>query len=273
MTDKQPLVPLPAATVLLVRDAPGGYEVLLLQRNHQSAFVPGQYLFPGGALDPEDAHADLCALCHGIDDETASRRIGVPTGGLAYWAAAIRESFEEAGVMLAYNDRNELLTLSDAALFDRYAGLRTRMESGEISFVQILKDEGLRLAADRLVYFANWITPRGGVRRYDTRFFVAHAPEGQDVLPDNRELIHHIWIKPSEALAQAKRGEIKMRRPTAHTLKSISKYETADALVTAMAALPEVPAILPRVAPDGRRLLPWEPGYAELADKEGEWRP
>ena len=273
MTDNTPKVALPAATVVLVRDAPGGYEVLLLQRNHQSAFVPGQYLFPGGGLDPEDAHPELCALCHGIDDAFASRRIGVPTGGLAYWTAAIRESFEEAGVILAYDGRDRLITLSEPELFERYAKLRSRMEAGEIPFARILQDEGLRLAADRLVYFANWITPKGGVRRYDTKFFVAHAPEGQDVLPDNRELIHHIWIRPSEALAQFKRGEIKMRRPTAHTLKSISTYESADALVTAMAALPEVPAILPRVAPDGRRLLPWEPGYAELADKEGEWQP
>jgi 8-oxo-dGTP pyrophosphatase MutT (NUDIX family) len=275
MTDNIAKVALPAATVVLVRDAPDGYEVLLLQRNHQSAFVPGQYLFPGGGLDPDDAHPELCALCHGMDDAAASRRIGIPEGGLAYWTAAIRESFEEAGVILAYNDRDELVTLAEPELFQRYATLRSRMDAGEITFTQILKDEGLRLATDRLVYFANWITPAGAVRRYDTKFFIAHAPEGQEVLPDNRELIHHLWLRPSEALAQFKRGEIKMRRPTAHTLKAISKFESADMLVNAMAVLPEVPAILPRVAPDGRRVLPGEPGYEELGEpgKEGVWRP
>ena len=98
-----PLVPLPAATVTLVRDSVSGPEVLMMQRNLKSKFVPGAYIFPGGALDAEDDAPALQALCAGVADTEANRMLGIPAGGLAYWAAAIRESFEEAGVLVAYD--------------------------------------------------------------------------------------------------------------------------------------------------------------------------
>ena len=98
------LIPLPAATVTLVRDGAQGLEVLMMKRNEKSAFVPGRYLFPGGAVDTSDGLADIHARCTGLNDETASKRLGIQSGGLAYWVAAIRESFEESGLLLAYGE-------------------------------------------------------------------------------------------------------------------------------------------------------------------------
>src|SRR5262245_3864158 len=170
------LVPKPAATIMLVRDAPAGMEVLMLQRNFESAFVPGVHVFPGGTLDEEDESPVLHAYCDGPDDKAASLVLGVAKGGLAFWIAAIRELFEEAGVLLARDTSGDLLSLADAGQADRMRRARKEAETGAITFGAIVAAERLRLAADRLTYFSRWITPEGAVRRYDTRFFYALAP-------------------------------------------------------------------------------------------------
>ena len=113
MSEKM-LIPRPAATVTLVREASHGFEVLMMQRNFQSVFVPGAYVFPGGAVDARDSSDDIAALCTGLTDAEASRKLGVASGGLAYWVAAIRESFEEAGILLACDDKGEIVTLDDS---------------------------------------------------------------------------------------------------------------------------------------------------------------
>ena len=106
------ITPFPAATVTIVRDAPRGLEVLLLQRAHSLRFMPGAYVFPGGALDPADSSAEMHAMCAGPGDEAASRTLGVERGGLAYWIAAIREAFEEAGILLAYDATGGIVPLN-----------------------------------------------------------------------------------------------------------------------------------------------------------------
>jgi 8-oxo-dGTP pyrophosphatase MutT (NUDIX family) len=251
------ITPVPAATVALVRDAPGGMEVLLLQRNFQSGFVAGMYLFPGGALDPEDDSDDLRALAAGVDDAAASTALGVTRGGLAYWAAAIREAFEEAGVLLAYTGEGLFVDPGQG----RYAEHRRRLVAGEPHFIAMLKAERLRLAADRLVYFGHWITPVSLPRRYDTRFFVGRAPERQAVTADNVETIGHVWIAPAQALDRHRKGEFKMRTPTVFTLEQFAAYDSAAALLEAMQVQRPIPAILPRITRGGARLLPGDPGY------------
>ena len=114
-----------AATVLILRDGPDGLEVFMVRRNLNSDFVGGAYVFPGGAVDPEDRHADLEAICEGYTDAEASRRLGIDRGGLAYWVAAIRESFEEAGVLLAYRSDGSIVDLDDP----KHAGALGRASS------------------------------------------------------------------------------------------------------------------------------------------------
>lgn len=259
------ITPLPAATVTLVRDADGGLEVLMLQRNFQSGFMAGMYLFPGGAVDPADYSPEICARCSGLDDATASGILGLRQGGLAYWVAAIRESFEEAGMLLACDARGAMLSFRDPLLQDRYRSHRRALNAGEAELGRLLAGEDLRLAADRLVYFSHWITPVGPPRRYDTRFFVARAPDAQDALHDDFETIGHAWMRPRDALDAHAAGRFDMRTPTRKTLELFSGYDAAEDLMAALRLRREVPAILPRIARNGQRLLPGDPGYEEAA--------
>ena len=263
------VVPLPAATVTLVRDSARGLEVLMMQRNFQSGFMPGMYLFPGGALDEADASAEMCGLCTGLDDATASGILSMPRGGLAYWGAAIRESFEEAGVLLTYDRSGSLVTLAQAEAAARFSAHRDTLNAGGCEFCALLQQEDLRMAVDRLVYFSHWITPVTAPRRYDTRFFLAAAPENQEPLHDNRETINHLWVNPAVALDRHRGGDFNMRTPTIRTLEQFADYATVDSLMQAMRAQRHIPALLPRIDKGGRRLMPGDAGYEEAATAEG----
>lgn len=261
------VAPLPAATVVLARDAPSGLEVLMLQRSLSLAFMPGVHVFPGGALDAADYAPALHALCVGLNDEAASRALGLEHGGLAYWIAAIREAFEEAGILLAYDARGEVVSLNGSAA-ERYGAHRRALDDGRTGFVDFVLGEGLRLAADRLRYFGHWITPLGSPRRYDTRFFIAVAPEGQDVRHDNREAIAHAWVRPREALELCARETINLRLPTIRTLERFAACATTGELMSEVESAREVRAQLPRIARDGRSVLPGEPGYDDAGSVE-----
>jgi 8-oxo-dGTP pyrophosphatase MutT (NUDIX family) len=254
-----------AATVMLVRDAPD-LEVFMLRRNLRSDFVGGAYVFPGGGVDDHDRFSDLEAVCTGRSDADASAQLGVASGGLAFWVAAIRESFEEAGVLLAY-DHDELVRFEDPAVVERFADHRAEVDRGDRRLIEVCQSEGLRLAVDTMYYFSHWITPEGPTRRYDTRFFVARAPEAQVPLHDDHEVIANLWVRPSEALAAHRAGEFEMIFPTVRTLLALERFETADELLAAAAAISEVPTILPRIVQDDggvRIVLPGDPGYDEL---------
>jgi 8-oxo-dGTP pyrophosphatase MutT (NUDIX family) len=260
-------VPQPAATVTLIRDAPRGLEVLMLRRSLSLAFMPGVHVFPGGALDPGDEAPELHALCVGLDDSAASRALGIERGGLAYWIAAIREAFEEAGILLAYDAGGGIVPLS-AATAERYRAHRQALDEGHGDFAEFALGEGLRLAVDRLRYFGHWITPVEAPRRYDTRFFVAIAPEYQEARHDNRETIAHVWVRPQEALDLCARETINMRFPTIKTLERFAACSTAAALIAEVSSSQEVQALLPRITRDGRHLLPGDPGYEDAGKVE-----
>jgi 8-oxo-dGTP pyrophosphatase MutT (NUDIX family) len=270
-----------AATVMLVRDAPvagrgpddpGGLEVFMLRRNLRSDFVGGAYVFPGGGVDDHDRFADLEAVCQGRSDADASDQLGVESGGLAFWVAAIRESFEEAGVLLAYDGpgsgHDGLIRLDDPATIERYAQHRQAVDRGERRLVEVCQLEGLRLAVDSMYYFSHWITPEGPSRRYDTRFFVARAPDAQVPLHDDHEVIANLWVRPSEALAEHRAGRFEMIFPTVRTLIALERFERADDLLAAAATIGQIPPIVPRIVDDEaggvRIVLPGDPGYDDL---------
>jgi len=255
-----------AATVMLVRDASDGLEVFMLQRNLQSDFVGGAYVFPGGGVDDSDRHADLDAVCDGRTDEAASRQLRVAHGGLAFWVAAIRECFEEAGVLLAVDANGDTVRFDDAEVERRFAAHRRAVDRGERRLVDVCVEEGLRLDVDRIYEFSHWITPVGAPRRYDTRFFVAEAPDAQVPLHDDREVIDNLWVRPSDALERHRAGDLSMIFPTIRTLESLERFATAADLLDAAAAIDHVPAILPRIVEHEsglRILLPGDPGYDE----------
>jgi 8-oxo-dGTP pyrophosphatase MutT (NUDIX family) len=258
--------PQPAATVTIVRDTPRGLEVLLLQRSHGLKFMPGAYVFPGGSLDPADGAPEMGELCAGLEDRSASRALGLESGGLAYWVAAIREAFEEAGILLAYDAAGTMVSTGGAAA-GRYGAHRHTLDGrgNHAAFGNILRGEGLRLATDRLVYFGHWITPVTAPRRYDTRFFLAVAPQDQVAMHDNQETIAHTWVRPRDALEPAARERLLLRFPTIKTLEEFAQHETAAQLAAALASKRVVRPLLPRLTRDGRQLLPGEPGYDEAA--------
>lgn len=261
----------PAATVMVVRDGDAGVEVFMLRRNPNSAFVGGAYVFPGGAVDPHDESVDLEAVCGGRTDADASVQLGLERGGLAYWVAAVRECFEECGLLLAYDRSGDVIRFDDDAVMARFVEHRLRVDAAELRMVDLCAAEGLSLACDAMHYFSHWITPVGPPRRYDTRFFVARAPDAQVGAHDDRETVANLWVRPADALERHRAGELEMIIPTISNLAALARFDTADEVVEAARSIAEVPAILPKlVHEDGgsRILLPGDPGYDEagLAD-------
>jgi 8-oxo-dGTP pyrophosphatase MutT (NUDIX family) len=255
---------------MLVRDAPAPsgstqLEVLMVRRNLRSDFVGGAYVFPGGAVDPLDGGTEAEELCRGRSDAQASALLGIESGGLAYWVAVVRETFEEAGLLLARREGGSDLLVGDAEEEARFAAERKAVNEGNRRFLDLCRDERLRLSVGDIHYFAHWITPRGAPRRYDTRFFVAAAPPGQIAAHDARETIADVWISPQDALARHRAGEIEIIFPTIRNLQVIGRFATSGELLdVAAAASSSVPAIEPRVVPDGngmRIVLPGDPAY------------
>src|SRR3954452_9295914 len=190
-----------AATVMLVRDDPD-LHVFMLRRNLQADWVGGAYVFPGGAVDADDRGEVLAQRCPTHTDAAASALLGLSGGGLGFWVAAVRETFEEAGVLLARSEiTNALVDPSGPKL----ASARDELNAGTLTFGSFVLDQGLVLDDGALHVFSHWITPVGMPRRYDTWFFVAEAPEGHAYAHDDGETVASIWIRPLDALDAADR--------------------------------------------------------------------
>jgi len=211
-----------AATVAVVRDDARGLEVFMVRRTTDAVFSPGAHVFPGGALDPEDRTGEMELRCDGLDDVSASAMLGMPAGGLGYFVAAARECFEEAGMLLARRD-GDLVTDADVDRVHRDA-----LNAGERSLFEICVAESLTLAVDLLLPFGHWITPIGPPRRFDTRFFVAPAPPGQDPSHDGWETTEGVWMRPEDVLAAADRAEVDLIEPTRHTLQALTQYDRVE---------------------------------------------
>lgn len=234
-----------AATVILVRDAPD-LEVLMLRRRDESLFAAGAYVFPGGALDASDhAPARPAGPARGVtgrDDADACERLGVDTGGLAYWLAAVRECFEEAGLLIARTPEG---AAADPAVVEQLGVHRPDVEAGRLDFAAMLHDARLEVALDEVCYFAHWITPVGPPRRYDTRFFVAAAPPGQEASPDGEETTEAVWMTPVHALGAHDDGAIDLIFPTLRSLDALARFDTAADVMAAARAFDRDPS------PDG----------------------
>ncbi|MBU3737919.1 MAG: MBL fold metallo-hydrolase [Rhodoferax sp.] len=205
----------PAATVLLLRDGTRGLEVLMTRRSATASFAPGAYVFPGGGIDPADA----------ASHDLAERRPGQPAQQLTQAIAAIRESFEELGVLLARHADGRAVDARDIAALDRTQPLAPQCAA-----------RGLRLAADGVHLLAHWITDRDLPRRFDVPFLVARMPEGQTPVADDREQFEPVWVRPADALARHQAGQFFMIFPTIRTLERLQTYADVDALLQACAA-------------------------------------
>jgi recombination protein RecT len=234
--DAPPVVPRLAATVMLVRpDAATGICVYMTRRSARSKFVPDAYVFPGGAVDPEDREIVASGGMHGS--------AGAVGPELA--VAAIRELFEEAGILLA-RDRNGAVASPDAATM---LALRRERVDG-MRFDELLARHGFVPDASALLYYSNWITPVTEPRRFDTHFFIARAPEDQIAAADAVEVHDGIWIAPSEAMARGDRREMMIIFPTYKHLERLSRFGDIDTLL-AYARERSVTSVMPIERPDG----------------------
>jgi 8-oxo-dGTP pyrophosphatase MutT (NUDIX family) len=273
-----------AATLMLIRDARDGdggpaIEVCMLRRNLESEFVAGAYVFPGGSVDAEDRGPEAAARCRGLTDAEASARLGMDSGGLALWVAALRECFEEAGVLVARpaagaatgDGVGDLLDTTDPAVATRFAAWRDAVNGGSARFLDMCRSEDLELALGDIHFVSHWITPELAPRRYDTRFFITAAPPGQVASHDDGETIAAIWIRPTEALAREAAGEIDLLPPTITNLATIEPYRTTGEVMAWARAVTDVVTVLPIVLMEGDRVVilrPGDEGYEQaLADR------
>jgi 8-oxo-dGTP pyrophosphatase MutT (NUDIX family) len=254
-----------AATVMLVRDDPD-LHVFMLRRNLQSEWVGGAYVFPGGAVDPGDRDHAVLARCPDRSDADASAQLGLSAGGLGYWVAAVRETFEEAGVLLARAAATgELVDPAEPRLTE----LRDGLNAGAITFQELIESEDLVLDVAGIHAFSHWITPEGALRRYDTRFFLAAAPDGHAYLHDETETVASHWLRPTDALAASDAGDLDLIFPTRKSLEVLRRFTYATDLLAAVAAATDVaPPDRPRVVSDHggiRLLLPFDATYGDSA--------
>jgi 8-oxo-dGTP pyrophosphatase MutT (NUDIX family) len=243
-----------SATVLLVRDAAAGLEVFMVERHHQIDFATGALVFPGGQVDAADADAALAARCAGVQSLDADARV--------LRVAAIRETFEESGVLLARR-RGERALVDAAALAGIEARHRAALHAGERTLAEIAAAEDLELACDLLEPFAHWITPVFMPKRFDTWFFLVAAPADQVALHDGHESVDSVWITPAAAEAERSAGRRTIIFPTLLNVRKLGRARTVgEAFANARSA--PIVTVLPRIEKRGdtpTMVLPEGAGY------------
>lgn len=228
------MLPRPAATLALVRDGHAGLEVYLLVRNAHLEFAGGATVFPGGAVDDSDCDPALWDHCRGHDELSASRALGLPPGGLGYWLAAIRECLEEVGVLLAVGPDGSPLPAHEPDTAARIHAFRAAILNEDATLHDLCVNLGVALDVGSMRYFGHWITPPFAPRRYDTRFFVAPLPPGQEPEPDRGELVSGRWMRPADALAEFADSAIELIVPTEVTIDVLARFDDVAGLLAAL---------------------------------------
>ena len=257
---------LDASTVIVLRER-DHLETFMLRRHGKSSFMANAWVYPGGRLDDADTRPEVVDRIVGLSTERAREELGIDsaTRAAGLYLAAIRETFEEAGILLARR-RGESdwidLVAADTETFERY---REQLHTYEIALSEVAEAEDLEFPLDELAFFAHWITPTFEPKRFDTYFFVARAPARQEPLHDAKETTDSFWIRPVDALQRADDGEMYLAPPTRRTLERLARFDTVDAVFEAVDDwLP--PCILPHLVmeEDGPvLLLPGDEDYPQ----------
>ena len=269
-----PAIPKKAATIILLKDKePCGFEVFLLQRHENSSFMGGNFVYPGGRVDRDDSSLQIRSFSKGITSEEAQRILGgtfSPEESFAYWIAAIRELFEEAGVLLAYDQKGKLLRLRNQGEQEKFSNYRGLLQKAEIGICEMAKKENLSFALDQLRYYAHWITPEARSERFDTFFFLARYPSGQEATHDQKETTAGVWIRPRGALEENLRGGTVLSPPTLKTLEDLSRFKTIDEVFASVknAEIRTILPVLTKISSGPMIIFPWDPEYE--AFRKGE---
>ena len=233
MNERSPVAARVAASVIFLRPASAGYEVLMVRRSARAKFVPDMYVFPGGGVDAADAAPEAAARLYGAEQLGAEA---------APAFAAVRESYEEVGLLLACSANGEPV---DAATADLAAARARLAGEADLDFAGLLETLGLYADARTMLYFSRWITPEREPIRYDTHFFLALAPPGQDAEADDTETHDGVWVTPADALAQYEAGTFAMVFPTIKHLERLARFPSIEALFEHGRAHPVV-AVMPK---------------------------
>jgi 8-oxo-dGTP pyrophosphatase MutT (NUDIX family) len=241
-----------AATVLLVDDHQSGWRVYMVKRHHKNAFMANAHVFVGGRVDDEDSSAEIATRVTRPSAGMLAERLGLPAAqkarALGLYVAAIREAFEECGLLLAKrrdgqwigNDNGDQRLLNQA---------REALNSATLSFAELLVEHDLWLDLQAMRYLAHWITPPWEPKLYDTRFFVARAPAGQCARFDPKETTEGQWTRPADALAAARKGAVYLAPPTLCVLEDLLDAKDASAAIARASDSPVI-AIRPRLLAD-----------------------
>lgn len=261
------VIPKNAATVILLRDQePDGFDAFLLKRHEKSSFMGGNYVYPGGRVDRNDGSVETRSLSKGMTLEEAIKIFGgvfSPEESFAHWIAAIRELFEEAGVLLAYDHKGDLLQIRNREEREKFLHYRELLQKDEISFSEMAQKENLLFALDQLHYYAHWVTPEAQPKRFDTRFFLARCPSGQEASPDQKETTAGIWIAPRKALEENRKRDVILSPPTLKTLEDLSRFKTREDIFHSLKKedIRPVLPILTRISDTPLIIFPWDPEY------------
>lgn len=248
----------PAATVMLVDDRPD-LQVFMMERHANTVFAGGMWVFPGGAVDTSDDAAAYEARCAAREAVEANRLLELKDGALRYYVAAIREAFEESGLLLSVHaDSGDKLPLTSQDAIARFQTHRDALNAGDRSLLEILTAENLLMDAGDMHYIARWITPLGSPRRFDARFFIARVPAEQTPAHDNQELVHSAWFRPRDVLEAFEREEMVLMTPTLRMVRSLAQFDSAKQVIES--AQSNMPDERVRVV-DGRLVLPGDDGY------------
>lgn len=257
------VTPRPASTILLLRDAAARQEVevFMMVRHYEIDFNSGALVFPGGSVDKGDkeiiARSELYAGGEGLDEATLSFRI-----------AAIRETFEESGILLA-RPRGSTSLVDARRAGEIETAHRTALCEGKIAFLDVLAEAGMVLALDELVPYAHWITPEGMPKRFDTWFFLAAAPPDQLGAHDGKESTDSIWVSPREAIEGGETGRFKLPFPTTRNLIKLGKQDRVGAALddSRGQSIVTVTPVMVKTATGRQLRIPREAGYdGELFD-------
>ena len=307
-----------AATVILVREKTSKeFEVFLVRRHDDSAFMGGNYVYPGGRVDPTDQSTDLLSCSRGLSPEKAFEILGnsPPDESIGYWIAGIRELFEEAGILLAYgaphespwshsttpvgrhlpsrvgtgrqkmahsstdktvvsccrdDSGGEILSSMTRIEQEKLPHYRESLHRKDLSLSDLAQQERIFLALDQLHYYAHWITPEARSIRFDTRFFVALHPSGQEASHDQKETTHGLWITPRQALEGNSEKKLVLSPPTLITLEDLSRFGSVADLMKSLHERKTSPIlpILIKGPPQTFIVFPWDPDYAAFERKE-----
>ena len=233
----EPSAPKKASTVILVRPSDGGkFEVLMTQRPHWMEVLGGFYVFPGGILEQEDWSPEMLERCRGLTPAEAQGILGrgmEPELSLGHWITAIRELFEETGVLLGVTESGAAPNMKDEELKQKLSGSRRELVQGTVSLHAVLRAQELYCDTSRLIYLTHRITPEGNPMRFDTRFYLAALPQHQTAMAQSEEVAHSVWVAPDKALAGARKEEMPVIRPTRIILESLADFDSWEALTKA----------------------------------------